>query len=203
MHCAFLTLNNATELKIQVPSSLQKHSESYSTYKSCTTFKSLRGVDPNVGILFVSQLSERYISDKQIVQRSGFLETVKQKVQCGELKEGDANMADEGFDIGDDLAKLKLKLNIPPFLKDKVGFEEGDVIKTQTIAQHRIHVERAKGKVRIFRIFHSVIPVSMCGSINQTWSVACFLSNFLNPVLSKDEILQKHNYSSASQQRHP
>ena len=141
--------------------------------------------------MFVSQLFEGSISDKQIVQRSGFLETVKQKVQCGELKEGDAIMADKGFDIGDDLAKLKLKCNIPPFLKDKLGFEEGDVIKTQTIAQHRIHVEKAIGKVRRFRIFHSVIPVSICGSINQTWSVTCFFSNFLNPVLSKDEISQK------------
>ena len=141
--------------------------------------------------MFVSQLFEGSISEKQIVQRPGFLETVKQKVQCGELKEGGAIMTDKSSDIGDDLAKLKLKLNIPPFLKDKVGFEEGDVMKTQTIAQHRIHVERAKGKVRRFRIFHSVIPVSMCGSINQTWSVAYFLSNFLNPVLSKDEISQK------------
>ena len=183
-----LVIVDTTELKIQVPSSLQKHSETYSTYKSHTTFKSLIGVDPNGGIMFVSQLFEGSISDKQIVQRSGFLETVEQKVQCGELKEGDANMANEGFDIGDDLAKLKLKLNIPPFLKDKVGFEEGDVIKTQTIAWLRIHNERAMGKARRIRIFHSVIPVSMCGSIIQTWSVACFLSNFLNPVLSKDEI---------------
>ena len=38
---------DATELKIQVPSALQKHSESYSSYKSHTTFKSLIGVDPN------------------------------------------------------------------------------------------------------------------------------------------------------------
>ena len=137
------------------------------------------------------KLFEGSISDKQIVQRSGFLETVKQKVQCGELKEGDAIMADKGFDIGDDLAKVKLRLNIPPFLRDKVGFEEDDVIKTQTIARHRIHVERAIGKVRRFKIFHSVIPVSMFGSINQIWSVACFLSNFLNPVLSEDEISPK------------
>jgi len=100
-------------------------------------------------------------------------------------------MADKGFDIGDDLAKVKLKLNIPPFLREKVGFEEHDVIKTQTIARHRIHVERAIGKVRRFKIFHSVIQVSMFGSINQIWSVACFLSNFLNPVLSKDEISPK------------
>ena len=84
-------------------------------------------------------------------------------------------MADKGFDIGDDLAKVKLRLNIPRFLRDKVGFEEDDLIKTQTIARHRIHVERAIGKVRRFKIFHSVIPVSMFGSISQIWSVACFL----------------------------
>ena len=108
--------------------------------------------------MFVSQLFEGSISDKQIVQRSGFLETVKQKVQCGELKEGDAIMADKGFDIGDDLAKLKLKCNIPPFLKDKLGFEEGDVIKTQTIAQHRIHVKksyRESSEIQNFPLCHS------------------------------------------------
>lgn len=95
-------------------------------------------MDPNEGIMFVSQLFQGSISDKQIVQRSGFLETVKQKVQCGELKEGDAIMADKGFDLGDDLAKVKLKLNIPPFLRDKVGFEEHDVIKAQTILRYKI-----------------------------------------------------------------
>ena len=40
---------------------------------------------------------------------------------------------------------------ILPFLKDQYGFNE-DVIKTQTVAAHRIHVERAIGKVRRFRI---------------------------------------------------
>ena len=160
-----IVIVDATELKIQVPNSLQKHSESYSTYKAYTTFKSLIGVDPNGGIMFVSPLFEGSISDKQIVQRSGFLETMKQKIQRGELKKGDAIMADKGFDIGDDLAKVKLRLNIPPFLRDKVGFEEDDVIKTQTIARHRIHVERAIGKVRKFKTFHSVIPVSMFGRL--------------------------------------
>ena len=41
-----IAIIDATELKIQVPSSLQKHSESYSTYKSHMTLKSLIGVDP-------------------------------------------------------------------------------------------------------------------------------------------------------------
>ena len=122
------------------------------------------------------------------MQRSEFLETVKQKVECGELKEGDVIMADKGFYVGDDLAKVKLKLNIPPFL---MGFEEDDLIKMQTIAHHLIHVKQAIGKVWRFKSFHSVVPVSMFGSINQIWGVACFLSNFLNPVLSKDEISPK------------
>ena len=103
----------------------------------------------------------------------------------GVTKKGDAIMADKGFDIQNDLKKLGLQLNIPPFFKGKVGFEEDDVIKTQTIARHRIHdVERAICKVRKFRIFHSVIPVSMVGCINQIWTVACLLLNLQNPVLA-------------------
>jgi len=174
---------DATELKVQVPSSLQKHSESYSSYKSHTTFKCLIGVDPKGGILFVSQLYEGSISDKQIVLRSGLLETLKNKILVEEIAKGDAIMADKGFDIENDLKDLGLRLNIPPFLKDKIGFEEDDVIKTQTVAAHRIHVERAIGKIRRFRIFKQDIAVSMFGSINQIWSVACLLSNFQNPVL--------------------
>jgi len=179
-----IVIIDATELKIQVPSALQKHSETYSTYKSHTTMKCLLGVDAKGGIMFISQLYEGSISDKQIVERSGFLEILRQKVMSGEIKKGDSIMADKGFDIHDDLKKLDLKLNIPPYLKDKVGFEEDDVIKTQTVARHRIHVERAICKIRRFRIFHSIIPVTMFGSINQIWSVACLLSNFQNPVLA-------------------
>ena len=175
---------DATELKIEVPSALQKHSESYSTYKSHTTLKCLLGVDPKGGIMFVSQLYEGSISDKQIVERSGFLDILRKKLTVSEIKKGDSLMADKGFDIQEELKKLDLQLNIPPFLKDKVGFEEDDVVKTQTIARHRIHVERAICKVRRFRIFHSVIPVSMFGCINQIWTVACLLSNFQNPVLA-------------------
>ena len=118
--------------------------------------------------MFISQLYEGSISDKQIVERSGFLEILRQKVISGEIKKGDSIMADMGFDIQNDLKKLDLKLNIPPYLKDKVGFEEDDVIKTQTVARRRIHVERAICKIRRFRIFHSIIPVTKFGSITES-----------------------------------
>ena len=58
---------DCTELKIQVPSSLVKQSQSYSNYKSTNTLKSLVGVDAKGGFIFISQLYTGSISDKQIV----------------------------------------------------------------------------------------------------------------------------------------
>ena len=133
-----IVIIDATELKIQVRGALQKHSETYSTYKSHTRMKCLLGVDAKGGI--ISQLYEGAISDKQIVERPGFLEILRQKVTSGEIKKGDSIIADKGFDIPNDLKKLDLNLNIPPYLKDEVGFEGDDVIKTQTVARHRIYV---------------------------------------------------------------
>ena len=174
---------DATEVRIQTPSSLLRQSQSYSSYKSTNTFKSLIGVDAKGGIVFVSQLYTGSISDKEIVIRSGFLEILKNKVAVGEILAGDAVMADKGFDIGDELKKVNLCLNIPLFLANQSSFSEGDVIKTQTVAQHRIHIERAIGKVRRFQIFSSEIPVTMFGNINQIWTVCCMLSNFIEPIL--------------------
>ena len=66
-------------------------------------------------------------------------------------------LRDKGFDIG-------LHLNIPPFLKEKPQFDENEVIRAQTIAKHRIHVERAIGKVKRFLIFNSKLPISSLGT---------------------------------------
>ena len=131
----------------------------------------------------MSQLYTCSISDKEIVIRSGFLNTLKDKLTVGEILSSDADvMADKCFDIGDELNKVILHLNIPPFLQNQSAFSEGDVIKTQTVAQHRIHIERAIGKVRRFRIFSSEIPVTMFGLINQIWTVCCILSNFIEQL---------------------
>ena len=178
---------DCTELKIQCPSSLVRQSQSYSNYKSTNTLKSLVGVDSKGGFMFVSQLYTGSISDKQIVTRSGFLEVLSRKKEVSELNDGDAIMADKGFDIEEELKKIGLQLNIPPFLKEKPQFNENEVIKTQTIAKHRIHVERAIGKVRNFLIFNTRLPISSLGTINQLWAVCCLLSNFMNPILT-DEV---------------
>ena len=182
-----LIIIDCSELKIQCPSSLVLQSQSYSNYKSTNTLKSLVGVDPKGGFMFVSQLYRGSISDKQIVTRSGFLELLSSKKEVSGVEDGDSIMAEKGFDIEEDLRKIGLQLNSPPFLKEKPQFNENEVIRTQTIAKHRIHVERAIGKVRKFLIFNTRIPISSLGTINQLWTVCCLLSNFMNPVLPDEE----------------
>lgn len=176
---------DCTELKIQCPSSLQ--SQSYSNYKSTNTLKSVVGVDLKGGFMFVSQLYTGSISDKQIVTRSGILELLSSKKEVSEVEDGDIIMADKGFDIEEDLKKIGLKLNIPPFLKEKPQFNGNEVIRTQAVAKHRIYLERAIGKVRNFLIFNTRIPISSLGTVNQLWRVCCLLSNFMNPVLTDEE----------------
>ena len=95
-------------------------------------------------------------------------------------------MADKSFDIDSDLKKLNMNLNIPPFLKNRAQFDESEVIKTQTIAEYRIHVERAIGKVRRFLIFNSRLPISSVGTINQLRTNCCLLSNFMDPILTDE-----------------
>ena len=82
------------------------------------------------------------------------MEILKNKVAVGEILAADAVMADKGFDIGDELKKVSLRLNIPPVPR-KPKFIQCDVIKTLTVAQHQIHIERAIGKVCRFQIFAS------------------------------------------------
>ena len=157
---------DCTEIRIHCPSTLVLQSQGYSNYKSRNTLKSLVGVDSRGGFMFVSQLYTGSTSDKQIVSRSGFLDVLKAKKETLEALDGDSIMAGKGFDIEEDLQKSGLQ-------------------KTQTIAKHRIHVERAIGKVRNFLIFRSKLPISVLGAVNQIWTVCCLLTNFMEPLLDK------------------
>ena len=116
----------------------------YSHYKSHVTYKALLGIAPSGSITFVSQLYKGSISDKEIVDRSGFIN--------GNLwGKGDTIMADRGFTISDLLEPLKVGLNIPSFLEGRKQLTESEVKESQTIASVRIHVERAIQRVKKFK----------------------------------------------------
>ncbi|XP_033730606.1 uncharacterized protein LOC117320019 [Pecten maximus] len=68
-----IVIIDGTELKIQKPSALNRQSQCYSDYKSCTTLKALVGVDPRGSVIFASMLFSGSISDKVLTKESGFL----------------------------------------------------------------------------------------------------------------------------------
>ena len=151
-----------------MPSSLLLNSELFSSYKNHVTIKAIVDIAPSGATTFVSQLYTGSISDREIVIQSGFL---SQK-----LEDGGTVMADKGFQI-EDLLLLGVKLNIPPFIGGDSQMSAEDVIRTQEIASVRIQVERAINKIKNFRTWEGVLPLSLFGVVNQMWSVCAFFSN--------------------------
>ena len=135
----------------------------------------LVGISPKGFFTFIGQLYTRSISDREIVERSGFLNLP--------FSNGDSVMADKSFTI-EDILPLGVSLNIPPFLGMSDQMSSEDVIATQEIASLRIHVERAVNKVKNFQIFDGVIPLSLFGIVNQMWSVSAMLCNIQDPIIS-------------------
>lgn len=151
-----LVIIDGTEFKIQRPSSMTRQSQCYSDYKSCNTLKGLVGIDPRGSIIFASMLFSGAISDKELTEKSGFLEVLAQLKACGKIKEGDGVMADKGFHISNEINELGLKLNIPPFASSSAQMSSSEVKLTEKIARHRVHVERAIARVKNFKILSHI-----------------------------------------------
>ena len=165
---------DATEFSIERPSSLLSQACTFSSYKNKNTVKVLVGVTPSGAISFVSEAYEGSISDRKLVEVSGLLE---------KLEPGDEIMADKGFTIQDLLIPRGVRLNIPPFLKANTQMAANDVFATKNIAQLRIHVERAIGRIKEYRILQGTLPASMWDSISDVIYVCSMLTNFGPPLV--------------------
>ena len=165
---------DATEFSVNRPSSLLSQACTFSAYKNRNTVKVLVGITPSGAVSFVSEVYEGSISDRRLVEVSGLLE---------KLQPGDEVMADKGFTIQDLLTPIGVRLNVPPFLNSQAQMPANDVILTKKIAQLRVHVERAIGRIKEFRILQSTIPATMWDSINELIYVCCMLTNFSPPLV--------------------
>ena len=178
-----LIIIDGTELKTEKPTSLSLQSQLYSDYKSSTTLKGLVGCDPCGSLMFVSELFTGSISDKEITERSGFYDLLRKLKTSNFVIDGDAVMADKGFTIGNELQKLDLNLNIPPFACSSRQLSPADMQLTQRIARHRVHIERLIARIKSFKIISHKIPASLFKNINKIWTVCCFLTLFQDGYL--------------------
>ena len=103
------------------------------------------GIAPSGAVIFVSQLHDGSISDREIVNRSGFL---KKELRSN----GNSVMADRGVTVHDELDRVGVSLNIPPFLGGRDYLTKAEVKASQTIASVRIHVERAIQRIKTYSI---------------------------------------------------
>jgi hypothetical protein len=92
-------------------------------------------------------------------------------------------MSDKGFLIEDMLKEKQCKLVMPNSLYAKGQFTANEAEVNKIVANLRVHVERANRRFKEFHLFDSPLPLTLAGSINQLWTVACFLINFQGPLI--------------------
>ena len=167
---------DCTEFQIEKPSLPSSQRRTYSNYKSHNTFKLLVSLSPICHFNFLSKLYTGCISDKGIVQASGFLDL---------LQPGDCVMADKGFNMQDLLALHGVRLIAPPIMaKNKVS--AGASTATRRVARARVHVECMIRKLKCYRILSGVIHLSLKGYITSIVNVCAALVN-MQPSLIRFE----------------
>lgn len=166
---------DCTEIYIERPRDLEIQKQTWSDYKHSNTAKLLIAIAPNGMISFVSRAWGGRISDKQLVRQSGFLEI---------LEPGDVILADRGFPIYDDVIPLKVTLQIPPPSSGIEQQSRSDVWKTKSIANARIHVERAINRLKWFSILKHQLPISLLPLLDDIVTVCAALNNLLLPLVN-------------------
>ena len=113
------------------------------------------------------------ISDKEIVNVSGFLE---------KLQPGDAVMADKGFNIQDYLALHETVLIAPPIMR-KNNVSARASTATRRVATARVHIERIIKRLKSFNFIRGVIPLTFKPYIGCAVTVCAILVNLQPPII--------------------
>lgn len=165
---------DCTEIFIQRPKSLLARAQTYSHYKGTNTIKVLVACSPNGGITFLSKPWGGRISDVELIRRSGFYDL---------LVPGDHVLADRGFPIKEDLAARGVTLSIPAFTRGKRQLSGRSVESSAAIARVRIHVERAIGRIKQFKILTDRMPITLVPQFEHFQTIVGGLCNLLPPLV--------------------
>ncbi|XP_068593887.1 uncharacterized protein ftr97 [Cebidichthys violaceus] len=166
-------LIDCTELRCQMPSSVLVQSKMSSQYKSHTTLKGMMGVSPNGAVTFVSSLYSGSVSDKELFRQSGIVPLLDKDM---------AVMVDKGFGID---TLVPFKVYRLPFQSKTSQLSQDHVPVTRDIVRLKMHVEKTTKSVKGNKLFDTIIPLTIAGSINQLFAVACLLTNYQKKPLDK------------------
>lgn len=147
-----ISIIDCTEVRIQRPLGFTARSRTYSHYKGCNTIKFMVSITPCGAVSFITKCWGGRASDKEIILKSDFLD---------KLQEGDIVLADRGFLISADVAFRGARLEVPALTRGKKQLSAKEVEDARHISRVRIHVERAIGRIKVFRILRDRMPINM------------------------------------------
>jgi hypothetical protein len=93
-------------------------------------------------------------------------------------------MADRGFKIREELMLVMATLCIPRSKAASMQMLPSEVRKTSNIANVRIYVEQAIGRMKVFHVLKHELPISLLPLANDIVRVCCALCNLLPPLCS-------------------
>ena len=164
---------DCTEVFIETPSSLDIQAMCWSEYKHHCTIKFLVSITPNGMISYVSPCYGGRASDKFIFNNCGFLNFIEPH---------DHVMADRGFKVKEDLMTVQARLAIPPSTIGNLQMSSSAVRETSSIANVRIYVEQAIGRLKTFRFLKNELPITCLPVCDDVVIVTCGLCNMLEPL---------------------
>ena len=167
---------DCSDLQVEVSSDPQLQYATWSEYHHFNGVKILGVVTPCGSFVYSSPAFPARASDNAVTELSGFLRY---------LEKGDTFVADKGFTLFYKLNKLDCFLYIPPFKKQGVDqFSTQELDRTSTVANLRIHVERAFERTKSWKIFDRPLPILMLDLAGQMFYVCSMLSNMQRPLVN-------------------
>jgi hypothetical protein len=130
--------------------------------------KFLVACTPNGGISYISDVYVGSISDVELTKKSGFLTTLEDKP--GERAQ-----------------------YLPPFMEGRQQLPADQVMEGRKIASLDMHVERAIGRIKTFKILQETIPNDLARLTNQVVHVSAYLSNFHPALVPPPELTPEND----------
>ncbi|XP_064479915.1 uncharacterized protein LOC135393398 [Ornithodoros turicata] len=164
---------DATEIRMQRPSSHDAQRQTFSSYKHGNTLKVLVCATPDCYVTHISASWGGAASDRQMLAESGILE---------QLVPGDAVMVDKGFKI-DDIIPAGVTVHIPPFKgANMCQMSKKNIENTRKIASARVNIERVIRRIKEFHILDNGYKVNMADVADSVVETCGYLSNFRHPL---------------------
>ena len=165
---------DGTEIPIVKPSDPLAQRATWSSYKNRNTAKVVVGITPGGLVSYVSPAYGGSASDRQIVERSDLVH------MCDPF---DEIMVDKGFNVDDLFIPYRVRVNIPIFFKKKNRLSNVAVITDRKKASKRVHVERAIGLAKTYKIMRGPLNHIEFPLATEIISVCFWLCNFRRCII--------------------